>query len=55
MGGGATKLYNTLTRTLSSGVGSQPLPLPLSHSDPFQPADVDLDPDLCQVRHPLLS
>ncbi|XP_042340943.1 nocturnin isoform X1 [Plectropomus leopardus] len=43
MGGGATRLYNALTRALSS---SSPLPLPSSH----QPVDTNLDPAFSQEQ-----
>ncbi|KAM9314914.1 nocturnin isoform 2-T3 [Pholidichthys leucotaenia] len=46
MGGGATRLYSTLTQTISST--SSPLALPPAHLDPYQPTDVKLDPDFCQ-------
>ncbi|XP_061685926.1 nocturnin isoform X2 [Syngnathoides biaculeatus] len=49
MGGGATKLYSALAHTLSSSGGSsRRVPLPLTHLDPYQPADTILDPDFCQ-------
>nr|XP_046259365.1 nocturnin-like isoform X2 [Scatophagus argus] len=47
MGGGATRLYSTLTQTLSS---SSPLPLPPSHLDPHPPVDTNLDPAFCQEQ-----
>ncbi|XP_023277972.1 nocturnin-like isoform X2 [Seriola lalandi dorsalis] len=47
MGGGATRLYSTVTRAFSS---SSPLPLPPSHLDPHQPADTNLDPDFCKEQ-----
>lgn len=50
MGGGATRLYSTLTQTLSSS----PLPLPPSHLDPLPPANINLDPAFCQVTPSLL-
>ncbi|XP_072240298.1 nocturnin-like isoform X2 [Leuresthes tenuis] len=46
MGGGATRLYSTLTQTL----GSRGSPLPLSYLDPHQPAVTNLDPDFCQQQ-----
>lgn len=52
MGGGATRLYSTLTQSLSS---SSPLALPPSHLDPHPPADSKLDPAFCQVPPSLLS
>ncbi|XP_057700175.1 nocturnin isoform X2 [Corythoichthys intestinalis] len=49
MGGGATRLYSTLAHTLSSSGGSSHrVPLPLAHLERYQPADTNLDPDLCQ-------
>nr|XP_057924596.1 nocturnin-like isoform X1 [Doryrhamphus excisus] len=48
MGGGATRLYSTLAHTLSS---SPHAPLPLTHLDPYQPADASLSPDFCQERN----
>lgn len=51
MGGGATRLYTSLTQTLSS---SSSLPLPPSHLDPHPPVDTNLDPAFCQVTLSLL-
>ncbi|XP_041839229.1 nocturnin-like isoform X2 [Melanotaenia boesemani] len=48
MGGGATRLYGTLTQTLDSS--SSPRSLPPSYLDPRQPAVSNLDPDLCQQQ-----
>ncbi|XP_069573901.1 nocturnin [Brachyistius frenatus] len=45
MGGAASRLYSTLTRSLSS-----PLPLPPSCPDPHRPADTNPDPDLCREQ-----
>ncbi|XP_061535562.1 nocturnin isoform X2 [Phycodurus eques] len=51
MGGGATRLYSALAHTLSSSGGSsRRVPLPLTHLDPYQPADTTLDPDFCHEQ-----
>ncbi|XP_051939308.1 nocturnin-like [Hippocampus zosterae] len=51
MGGGATRLYNALAHTISSrGASSNRVPLPLTHLDPYQPADTRPDPDFCQEK-----
>lgn len=47
MGVGASRLYSSLTQTLSS---SSPLPLP--HLEPRLPLDANLDPDFCQKQGP---
>ncbi|KAM9770499.1 nocturnin-like isoform 1-T1 [Menidia menidia] len=45
MGGGATRLYGSLTQSLAP-------PLPLSCLDPPQPALTNLEPDFCQRAPP---
>ncbi|XP_023189485.1 nocturnin-like isoform X1 [Xiphophorus maculatus] len=45
MGGGATRLYNTLTQTFSGS--SSPLSIPPSYLSPHQPALTNLDSDFC--------
>lgn len=47
MGGGATRLYSTLTQSL--GGGSSPPALPPSYLDPEQSEFTNLDPDFYQV------
>ncbi|XP_024914018.1 nocturnin isoform X2 [Cynoglossus semilaevis] len=47
MGGGATRLYRTLTQPIISS-SSSPLPLPPAHLDLNQTRNITLDPDLCQ-------
>lgn len=49
MGEGASRLYNSLTQTLSS---TSPLSLPAPHLDPHPPVDTNLDPASCQVTLP---
>ncbi|XP_037112966.1 nocturnin isoform X2 [Syngnathus acus] len=52
MGGRATRLYSALAHTISSSdASSHRVPLPLTHLDPYQPADATLDPDFCQEQN----